>query len=254
MNNITVIIISKEDDDVIAEAIKSAKKLTENIIVVDSNTDNNTYDICRKLGAKVIKHPFKNFSDQRNFGISHATTDWVYYLDSDERITEDFIRELSFVIKGKDAKDGFVGYSIFRKTYFFGQDWHFKDKVERVFLRKKFVNWEGVVHESPKADGRIGQINSPIVHLTHRNLSQMVRKTNEWSNYEAKLRYQNNHPPLAPWRFIRVMATEFFNSYVKNKGYKNGTYGMIEAIYQSFSIFISYAKLWELQSADKINS
>jgi hypothetical protein len=91
------------------------------------------------------------------------------------------------------------------------------------------------------------QIESPIQHFTHRNLSQMVRKTNEWSLFEAKLRLESKHPQLAPWRFLRVMGTEFINSYVKNKGYKNGVYGLIEGMYQAFSIFITYAKLWELQ-------
>ena len=75
----------------------------------------------------------------------------------------------------------------------------------------------------------------------------MLVKTNEWSEYEAKLRFNSSHPKLVPWRFIRVMATEFINSYFKNKGYKNGTYGLIEGLYQAFSIFITYAKLWEMQ-------
>ena len=76
----------------------------------------------------------------------------------------------------------------------------------------------------------------------------MLRKTNEWSEYEAKLRLASSHPKLVPWRFVRVMVTEFFNSYVKNKGYKNGTLGLIEGLYQAFSIFITYAKLWEMQN------
>lgn len=251
MTNITVIIISKNDSDVIGDAIISARKLTDEILVIDSNADNLTQKVCQKLKVRVIKNPFKNFSDQRNFGISYATTDWVMYLDSDERITDRFSSELKKKLKDFDEDAGIGGFRIQRKTYFYGQDWNFSDRVERVFLRKKFVEWQGVVHETPKIKGSFHNIESPILHYTHRNLSQMVKKTNEWSEYEANLRFKNQHPRLVPWRFFRVMTTAFLNSYIKEKGYKNGTYGVIEATYQSFSIFITYAKLWEKQVAQK---
>lgn len=247
MKELTIIIISKDDSDVIKDAILSAKQLTNNIVVIDSNVDNITLKICQKLGVRNIRHPFKNFADQRNFAISYITTSWVYYLDSDERITPAFCREVEEKIRNFNENSSISGFVVNRRTYYFGKDWNFIDKVERLFFRKRFLGWHGVVHETPKVDGEFLEIMSPIIHLTHRNLTQMVRKTNEWSNYEAYLRFKNNHPPLVPWRFIRVMITEFINSYFRNKGYKNGTYGIIEAMYQSFSIFITYAKLWELQ-------
>jgi len=111
------------------------------------------------------------------------------------------------------------------------------------------VAW--VVHETPTIKGAFGEIERPINHYTHRSLSQMVEKTNEWSEYEAELRIKAGHPEMTWWRFFRVIVTAFFKSYVFEKGYKNGTEGIIEAIYQSFSIFITYAKLWEMQREKK---
>lgn len=246
MTNLTTIIISKEDHDVISNAILSAKDLGD-VLVVDANNDDITSGLCKKLGAKVMKHPFKDFSDQRNFGILNADTKWVLYLDSDEKLTPSFKKEVSDIIASHDESDPISAYFVKRKTFFYGKDWHFEDRMQRLFLRKMFVEWRGVVHETPQIKGEWGQINSPIEHYTHRNISQMVAKTNEWSEYEAHLRLNAKHPHLAPWRFARVMFTAFIDSYVKSKGYKNGTYGVIEAIYQAFSMFITYAKLWELQ-------
>lgn len=251
MLDLSVVIISKNDEEVIGDCIKSVKGFAGEVIVIDSSTTNNTAKICEKLDAKIIKHPFKNFSDQRNFGILHATKKWVLYLDSDERATDKFKSEVELELADYDEFNSIGGYFINRKTFYYGHDWNFQDKVQRLFLRNRFVEWTGVVHETPKIKGEFGAINAPIIHTTHRNLSQMVGKTNEWSDYEAKLRLDNNHPPLAPWRFLRVMMTEFIKSYVNNKGYKNGTYGLIEAIYQSFSIFITYAKLWEMQNRQR---
>lgn len=251
MKELTVIIISRSDEDVISDAILSARKLAEEVIVVDSNNDDKTRIIADRLKARVIKHPFKNFSDQRNFGILHATTPWILYLDSDERLTDEFCKEVEQVLSSRSVDSNVNGYFINRKTYYFGHDWKYQDKVQRIFYRKKFLEWRGVVHETPVIDGEFGTINAPIKHFTHRNLSQMIRKTNEWSEYEARLRFESGHPQMASWRFLRVMATEFIKSYVKNGGYKNGVYGIIEAMYQAFSIFITYAKLWELQSKQK---
>lgn len=249
MNELTVIILSRSDEDVVGEAIESVKSIAHEIIVIDSNNDNKTELIARKAGARVVKHTFKNFSDQRNYAILHATTPWVLYLDSDERATPEFCRDVQRIIKQYQDSGEIGGYYVKRKTFYFGHDWNFEDKVQRLFVRSRFVEWKGVVHESPKIRGEFGLVDAPIIHLTHRNLSQMIRKTNEWSEYEARLRFESNHPRMVPWRFIRVMGTEFVNSYINNKGYKNGTYGLIEAVYQAFSIFISYAKLWEMQEA-----
>ncbi len=247
MKDLTIVILTKADSDVIADAIISAKDFAEEILVVDANSTDNTAKIAAELNARVIKHQFKDFSDQRNYAMLHATTRWVLYLDSDERLTDGFKIEVKEILAHYDETSKVGGFYIYRKTYFYGRDWNFKDKVQRLFYRKKFIEWKGVVHETPIINGVFGQINSPIEHFTHRNLSQMVAKTNEWSEYEANLRFDTGHPVLVPWRFIRVMATEFISSYIKNKGYKNGTYGLIESMYQTFSIFITYAKLWEMQ-------
>jgi hypothetical protein len=75
----------------------------------------------------------------------------------------------------------------------------------------------------------------------------MVQKTNSWSDIEARLRLEANHPPVSWWRIIRVMITGFVNSYFSQQGWRAGTVGFIESIYQAYSIFITYAKLWELQ-------
>ena len=246
MKKLTVIIITKNEEDVISDAVKSAKDIAEEILVIDANSTDRTSEWASKLGAKVIKHQFRDFSDQRNFGFLHAKSPWILYLDADERLTNEFKSEVSKLIDSNN--EAYAGFYIRRKTFYYGRDWNFIDRVQRLFLKDKFIEWFGVVHETPKVKGEFGEIKSPIIHLTHRNLSQMLRKTNEWSEYEAKLRLASSHPKLVPWRFVRVMVTEFFNSYVKNKGYKNGTLGLIEGLYQAFSIFITYAKLWEMQN------
>lgn len=247
--NISVLIIAKNEEDVIADCIKSARDLADEIIVVDGGSDDNTVGVAEKLGAKVVRNTFKNFSDQRNLAASVAKNEWILYLDSDERATPEFISELKE--KVGSAASGIAGFWVRRKTFFYGKDWKFTDRVQRVFRKEKLKGWHGVVHETPEVDGRLEEIREPILHYTHRNLEQMVEKTNEWSEYEADLRLKSKHPKMTVWRFPRVMMTAFMGSYFRGGGYKNGTAGIAEAMYQSFSMFITYAKLWEKQQVRK---
>lgn len=242
---ISVLIISKNDEDVIADAIKSVKDLADEIIVVDGGSEDKTVEVSEKLGAKVVKNEFKNFADQRNLAVAFAHGDWIFYIDSDERATPEFIKDVRS--KMSDTREDVVGFYVRRKTFFYGKDWGFQDRVERIFRKDKLKGWKGIVHETPEVEGRLETISEPILHYTHRELSDMVEKTNEWSEYEADLRARANHPKMNVFRFARVMITGFLRSYIFEKGYRNGTAGLIESIYQAFSMFITYAKLWERQ-------
>jgi len=132
-------------------------------------------------------------------------------------------------IKNYKEESGIGGYFIKRKTFYFGKDWGITDKVQRLFYKPSFIEWYGSVHETPKIKGIWGNIESLIIHNTHRNLSQMLEKTNEWSQFEADLRFKSGHPYVSWWRFLRVMLTGFLKSYIKEKGYKNGIEGLIRS-------------------------
>lgn len=244
---ITVIIIALNEEEVLKECLDCVSGFATKILVVDSGSTDNTVVIAKKHGAKVIEHTFEDFASQRNFALKHTDTDWILYLDADEKLTPEFKKEVGSVIESYNEQSDIAGFFIKRKTFYFGKDWGITDQVQRLFYRKKIKDWYGKVHETPKVDGELGVISSPILHNTHRNLSQMIEKTNKWSDIEARLRFDAHHPKMSWWRFPRVMIPAFFRSYMKEKGYRNGTAGVIESIYQAYSMFITYAKLWELQ-------
>ena len=79
----------------------------------------------------------------------------------------------------------------------------------------------------------------------------MVEKTNKWSEIEAKLLFEAGHPKMSWWRFFRIMATELWYRLIRLKGFLDGVEGVIYAIYQMWSKFITYGKLWEMQTERK---
>ncbi len=248
MVKISGVIIAKNEEKMIEEALDSLAFCNE-IILIDNNSTDKTREIAEAKGAKVHELKTNDFSELRNLGLEKAEGDWVLYLDADERIS----KELRESIKQAIAKDSrYAGFFLKRKNYYFGNHpWPYIEKLERLFKKKHLKGWKGKLHESPVIDGEIGQLDGYIVHFTHRDLTSMLNKTIEWSSTEALLRYNSGHPKMTWWRFPRVMTSSFLNSYVKQGGYKAGAIGIIESLYQAFSTFITYAKLWELQKLNK---
>lgn len=247
MSTISALILSRNEQDVIGQAIDSVSWVDE-MIVIDSDSHDKTVSIAKQKKVKVIPHPFTTFADQRNFAAKQASGEWLLYLDADEVISSELSAEIrSCVSKNSDC----IGFRLPRKNIYFGQEWPHIDYLERLFQKNALISWVGPVHETPKLNGRVGQLKNVIVHITHRDLNSMLKKTIEWSKIEAQLRFEANHPPVTWWRLIRVGITGFLNSYIYQKGYRVGTAGFIESIYQSYSMLITYIRLWEMQKRNK---
>ncbi len=245
---ISGIVIAKNEQDLINNCLSSLKFCNE-IIVIDNGSSDKTIEIAKERGAKVVVYKTDDFSELRNKGLEISSSDWLIYVDADERVTKELEKEIIEKIKNSGK---YKAFRLKRKNFYFGSsrsnEWPYIEKLERVFKKENLKGWKGKLHESPVVDGEVGDLENFLPHFTHRNLTQMLDKTIEWSEIEAETRFKNNHPEMSWWRFPRVMISAFINSYINQKGYRAGTVGIIESIYQAFSIFITYAKLWEKQN------
>nr|MBI5455871.1 glycosyltransferase family 2 protein [Candidatus Levybacteria bacterium] len=248
MKKITAVIIAKNGQDLIKDALESVVFCDE-IIVIDNGSTDKTKEVSQNY-AKVYDYKSNSFSELRDFGLSKVETDYILYLDTDERISDE-LKENIIKILSEDSE--YSGFKILRKNYYLGKnEWPYIEKLERLFKTEKLKKWVGDLHESPVIEGKISELKGYIFHFTHRDLASMLEKTISWSSTEALLRYNSNHPKMVWWRFPRVMITAFLGSYIKQQGYKTGVVGVIESVYQAFSAFITYAKLWELQNRSNI--
>ncbi len=246
MLNISAIILAKDEEDRIQRCLESLRWTSERIVIDNGSTD-KTVELAKKYHVKVVEYPEKDFSKLRNRGKDEAHGDWVLYVDADEQVTPQLRKRIETIINTFNPEKDPVGYFIKRKNFYLGHEWPYRDKMHRLFWKKSLLHWEGKLHETAIIDGAIDTIDEPLLHDTHRTLSEMVEKTNVWSDVEAKLRMDSGHPAVVWWRFLRVMATAFWDSFVRQRGWRAGVVGWIESMYQAFSMFITYAKLWELQ-------
>lgn len=247
MIKLSAIILEKNEQETIEDCLKSIQFVDE-IIVLDSGSKDNTLTIVKKYTDNIVVINWTNFANARNNAINYTKGDWLLYVDADERITPKLQEEIKQVINSEKSNNG---YFINRENYYLGKKWPTKDKVQRLFKKDKLIKWHGDLHETPEIIGEFGILDNPLIHITHRSLSQMLEKTIVWSDIEAKLRFDAHHPKISWWRLVRVMTTEFYNYFFKQKGFAAGVVGLIESLYQSFSIFITYVKLYELQIMDE---
>lgn len=244
---ITVIIITKNEEKMILGCLKSVSWADE-ILVIDTGNTDKTNTIARRHKAKIVKYSGNGtFSSWRNKGLKEAKGDWVLYVDADERITPKLKTEIENTISDSE----YNAYAIPRRNFIFGKEFkhcgQWPDYQKRLFRKSFLKKWVGDLHEEPNFEGELGHLSESMIHKKHETLSEMVEKTNNWSEYEAKLMFEANHPPMNIRRFISAAAREFWLRMIVQLAFLDGGEGIIYGLYQVYSRFISYAKLWELQ-------
>ncbi|MCL4397662.1 glycosyltransferase family 2 protein [Patescibacteria group bacterium] len=229
------------------EACLKSVHFADEVIVVDNGATEKTLEIARKYTKKIYRTASKDFSEMHNLGKEKATSDWVLFIDADERVSLALQKEILKELESPRSD----AYELRRVNFFLGKEVKFGDRypdyVTRLFKKDRLEGWTGVIHESSKVSGEIGKLEAPLYHLTHRDIFSMMEKTINFSEREARLRLAANHPKVVGWRLVRVFLTEFYSRLVKYQGWRQGTEGWIDGIFQSFSLFIVYAKLWEMQ-------
>lgn len=249
---LSIIIISKNEEGRIKVCLESVKWADE-IIILDNGSKDETLEIAKKYTERVFEYSDLDFASIRNEGMKKAKGEWVMYVDSDERVLLPLKEEIESLIKSSQ----YSAYAISRKNVILGQEVNYgpykKDWVIRLFKKINFERWSGKVHESAHFKGKLGFLKNPLLHLTHRDVDQIVLKSLEWSKIDAKLRYGSNHPKMSGWRFIRILFSELFNQGIKRQGFFNGTIGVIDSILQTFSMFMTYVRLWQMQKEKPLN-
>lgn len=250
---LSVIVLTKNEEKMIKDCLESVKWADE-IILVNSGSTDKTPQIARQYKAKIVDVISNKleYARWRNEGLKAAKGKWVLYVDADERVTPELKKEIQKIISNQ--KTDCNAYAIPRRNFLLGKELHWGGwwpaYVKRLFLRDKLKKWTGELHEEPVFDGFMGKLKNPFIHLQPESIGPMLEKSIKWSRIEAKLLHKANHPPVAWWRILRMGATTLFDRLIKKQGFRDGTEGWIESIYQSFHTMIIYIQLWEMQQKE----
>lgn len=256
-NKLSIVIISGNAQNQILDCLKSCR-FADEIILVAANSTDNTKNIAKKFFPKIkiietSDEYNKNFSKWRNLGYNTVTNYWLLYVDTDEVVTRRLSQEIIKVINNNQPN--YTYFAIPRENYYLNHrvkyGGSYPDYVKRLYYVPKFHGYQGVLHEEPVIEGPIGYLKNPFIHKTHADLNSMLQKSIAWTDMEAQALFNNLHPPVVWWRFIRMMLTKFWQRLVIQQMWRDGTVGWISVIFEMFDTFMIYARLWELQQDPK---
>lgn len=237
--------------------VKNTKKIKISVIILQGQVlDKTVFDKCLKsvvFAEEIIKVETSKinggFSEWRNEGLKKAKGDWVFYVDTDEVVSNELKNEIISI--AEDTINNSNAYAIPRRNFIFGKEFkhsgQYPDYQKRLFKRSALKKWTGNVHEEPVFEGKINHLINPIEHYKNMTISQMIEKTNRWSEIEADLMIGAKHPSMNVFRFASAASREFWKRFVIEKAFLDGKEGIIYGIYQIYSKLISYSKLWEKQ-------
>jgi glycosyltransferase involved in cell wall biosynthesis len=200
---LAIIILTYNSEKIIKETITQAKKISKNIIIVDSYSTDKTIKIVNKLKCKVLRRKFINYSDQRNFIIKKCNNiyEWQLHLDSDEILSEKLIKNIKIILKN-DIKNR--AYIVRRQIYFLNKkllfggnsNWHLRLFPSKTTIceRKKYDQHFISKLKAEKIKGSLNDRNT-------NNLSKWIESHNKWSSLQAEDKDYNNSHLVQPKLF-----------------------------------------------------
>lgn len=243
MSNLTVVVLTKNEEKNIVEVIVNAQQVTNKVLIVDSGSTDKTVELAEAAGAKVVYRAWDNdFSAQRNFALEHVDTEWVLYLDADERMNDELIQDIKKVLNtSKKAM-----YRLIRRNSAFGRDFKYgvlgPDSVVRLFPKDE-VHWEEKVHERPVGDLPIITLKGFLKHYTYTDFDQYISKMNAYSTIGA----QNNKAKNKKVGVIKDLVLRPFLAFVKmyilKKGFLEGWLGFVLCLNYANYTLNKYTKL-----------
>ena len=250
MGKLSVVVLTKNSAKEIEKCLKSLVFADEVIVIDDGSTD-STLELARKNNAKIFSHELKgDFANQRNYGLAKAKFKWVFFVDSDEIVTQELAEEVLSVAKGDT---GLSGYFIKRQDQLWGRELSHGDNSAKLLRlgRKDEGLFRGAVHEVWDINGQTGNLNAKLLHYPHQTLVEFLQELNFYSGIRAEELYEEKQK--VKWYEVVVYpVAKFLKLYILKKGFLDREQGFIAAISMSFYSFLVRAKLWELyEKGDK---
>lgn len=249
MVRISVAIIAYNEEDRIADALKSCLPVADECLVVDSGSTDRTVEVAQKYGARVVQHPFRDYGSQKNLARQLSRHEWVLNLDADERISPELSLAL-LRLKQNPPPEHVAGFRIRRKTAYLGRwirhgGWY-PDRKLRLFRRDR-ASWSGRVHEHLDVDGAIQTLPGHILHYTYRDMADQISRLNRYSTMQAEdLAVRGKR--LLLLRSILHPPITFLRCYLWRGGFRDGFPGLVIALMSAWNTATKFLKARSLRN------
>ena len=245
MPRLSVIVIALNQEANIGDCLASVS-FADEIVVVDTGSTDRTVELARASTNRVLDAPWEGFGRTKNYALDQARGEWVFSLDTDERVPPALQEEILAVV---EADGPLNGYRVARKNYFCGRwirqlGWY-PDYTLRLFRlgRGRFRDRE--VHEEVVVDGPVGDLPTPLSHYSYRSVSEYIARMDRYARLAAQELAKAGRRPFPGELFVRPFFS-FLHLYFIRRGFLEGTPGYTLAVLMSMYKFLKYYYLREL--------
>jgi glycosyltransferase involved in cell wall biosynthesis len=244
MPKISTSIIALNQADKIADAI-STVLWTDEIVLADSASTDDTVKIAESLGARAVQIPFTTFSELRNRAADLCSGDWILSLDTDERCTPEVRDEILALLASGPTCDA---YYIPRRNYFMGRwikgsGWYPNYRQPQLY-RKGSMRYTRIIHEEVEIQngGQIGYLKNAMWQFPFRNFEEVLHKANRYSTVGARMLEDKQ---VSMWTALSHGIWAFVRHYIFKAGFRDGWAGFVIAFGNFEGTFYRYAKRHE---------
>jgi (heptosyl)LPS beta-1,4-glucosyltransferase len=225
-------------------ACMDSLRWADRLVVFDSDSDDQTVNLAEAAGAEVYRRPFDNYASQRNAALDAVETDWVFFVDADERGTPALGEEIRHVI----AEQPENGWYVPRHNMIFGRltlgagwypDYQFR------LLRHGRARYVRPVHEIGEVDGAIGYLKNPLIHHNYRDPAHFHTKQRFYVEHDAIILKEAGVRPK-PHNYVLQPLRHFRWRFISLKGYRDGFHGLRLSLYMAYYEWRKYRRLAEI--------
>lgn len=249
MTQLSLVVITRNAEQHIADCLNSVPFAADKVVLDNGSTD-KTLEIAHRCGARIFSEEWRGYGPQKRRATELARTDWVLNLDADEALSEGAQAELKEIFEQNEMDPRIDAFRFPRLSFHMGQwirhgGWY-PDWQTRLYDRKR-ANWTNVqLHEKVEAKS-IARIQGPILHWVFKDLADQVARNNRYSSLGAEtlakdgVRFSLFNLITKPW-------VKFIETYLFKKGFLDGVPGFVIAVGAAYSVFLKWAKLWEIET------
>ena len=246
---ISATIITFNEESHIKAACESVAWADE-VVVVDSNSTDQTRELAESCGARVIANAWPGFGAQKQFAVDQTQHEWIFSLDADERVSDELKNSIQSLRNEKELADG---YQIARRTYYQqrwirGGGWY-PDRQLRLF-RKSRGRWkQRHIHESVKmdSDARVERLKGDLLHYTSQDAAHHHRMIGERYAPLAALQMFEEGRRTSVLGVASAGPAAFIRSLILKGGFRDGLAGFTIASFAAHHAFLKHLMLWEKQ-------
>jgi O-antigen ligase len=250
---LSVIIITKNEEDRIETCLQSVLPVADEIILLDSGSKDRTVEISKKYTDHVYETDWPGYGPQKQRALEKAVGDWVLSIDADEALSHELAQEILTRLKGSPPEVGFKlpwAVTVFGKTLHYGRSGR---APLRLFRREGARFSDDIIHEKIiLPPGRTRKLKGRLIHYTHRDFGHYLYKNRSYAWLGAQKRFKDGkHGFGLTGAAVRAIFT-FILIYVFRLGFLDGRVGFLVAVMYSQSSFNKYAGLWTLRRTEDL--